>query len=258
MSTENPPMSNDVHTLSGAYALHALTPEEAEEFARHLAGCESCRIEVREFEEAAARMGAAEALVPPPALKDRLLAAIDRTPQQPPAPPAPEPAPQAPETSTPAARVTTLHPRRWLTWVATAAAAVVLIGIGVVGVRTLVGDQSPDLSTAASEVFAASDVQTATVRTANGGKLRVGVSPKLGEMAVDTRDLPELDGSHVYQIWAIHDGTMKSAAVLADPDAGAAMGLPAPETQVALTVEPKGGSKQPTTSPIVEVDPHAL
>src|SRR3954451_25468428 len=115
-------MSSDVHTLSGAYALDALTPEEGEEFAQHLAGCESCRIEVREFEEAAARMGAAEALVPPPALKDRLMAAIDRTPQIPPRPvehgvTAPAPVPSR----------SSGGPRRWLSWVAVAAAAVVLI-----------------------------------------------------------------------------------------------------------------------------------
>ena len=246
-------MSSDVHTLSGAYALHALTPEEAEEFARHLAGCESCRIEVREFEEAAARMGAAEALLPPPELKDRLLVAIDRTPQLP-----PRAVEGAGDLPAPVVAHRTVGPRRWLTWVAVAAAAVVLVGIGVVGVRTLVGDQTSELSTAASQVFSAPDVRTATVRTANGGKLRVGVSSKLDEMAVDTRDLPELDGSHVYQIWAIHDGTMRSAAILADPESGAAMGLPGPETQVALTVEPAGGSKQPTTNPIVAVDPHAL
>ena len=36
------------------------------------------------------------------------------------------------------------------------------------------------------------------------------------------------------------------------------MGLPAKGTQVAVTVEPKGGSEQPTTDPIVEVDPNAV
>jgi hypothetical protein len=253
-------MSTDVHTLSGAYALDALTAGEADEFSAHLDVCEACRTEVREFRQAAARMGAAEALVPSPGLRDRVLSAADRTPQLPP-PPARETSPADAGTG----RVTPLRgshratgPRRWLTWVATAAAAVVLVGSGVVGVRAVLGPDSAGLSTAATAVFTAEDVRTATVKTANGGKLRVGVSPKLDEMAVDTRNLPALDGGHVYQIWAVHDGTMKSAAVLTDLEAGAAMGLPAPATQVAVTVEPSGGSQQPTTAPIVQVDPHTV
>jgi anti-sigma factor RsiW len=255
-------MSTDVHTLSGAYALDALTPEEAEEFARHLDACESCRTEVREFRQAAARMGAAEALTPPAELRGRLLAIVDRTPQLPP-PPASASDPERPSSG--AARLPAGAPdqgkhgsRRWLTWVATAAAAVVLIGIGVVGIRSAFSPATPQLSAAASEVFTSSDVRTTTVKTANGGQLRVGVSTRLHEMAVDTRDLPALDGSHVYQIWTVRGDTMHNAAVLTDPEAGAAMGLPGPATRVAVTVEPKGGSKQPTTAPIVQVDPGAL
>jgi hypothetical protein len=253
-------MTTDVHTLSGAYALDAVTAEEADEFGAHLAVCESCRTEVREFHEAAARMGAAEALAPSPGLRDRVLAAVDRTPQIP-----PSPARAAAPGDTGSGRVTPLRestqatgPRRWLTWVATAAAAVVLAGAGVVGVRAVLEPDNGQLSSAATAVFTSGDVHTATVKTANGGKLRVGVSPRLDEMAVDTRDLPALDDGHVYQIWAVHDGFMKSAAVLTDPEAGAAMTLPAPATEVAVTVEPSGGSKQPTTAPIVQVDPHAV
>jgi anti-sigma factor RsiW len=254
-------MTSDVHTLSGAYALNALTPEEAEEFARHLAVCEACRTEVAEFQRATAQMGAAEALTPPADLKERILAAIDRTPQLPPRP-VQERSGQTQQRPAPArardASTDASGSRRWLTWVATAAAAVVLIGIGVVGVRSAFGPDTPRLSTAATQVFTASDVHTATVSTTNGGKLRVGVSPTLGKMAVDTRDLPALDSGHVYQIWAVRGDTMSSAAVLADPQEGAAMGLPAPRTDVAVTVEPAGGSRQPTTKPIVEVDPHQL
>ena len=41
-------MSTDLHTLSGAYALHALSSEEAEEFQKHLDACPACRQEVKE------------------------------------------------------------------------------------------------------------------------------------------------------------------------------------------------------------------
>jgi anti-sigma-K factor RskA len=242
-------MSTDVHTLSGAYALDALSPEEAAEFRRHLEGCQACCDEVRELRAAAALMGAAEATAPPPELRAKVLAAADRTPQMPPL-----------RSSRRRGGRPATH--RWTTWVASAAAAVVLVGGGAVGLRAALEDDptrpQPTLSAAALEVFDAPDARTATVLTVNGGKLKVGVSPSHGEMAVDTRGLPALDKRHVYQIWAVHGRRMVSAAVLADPTAGAAMALPPARTEVALTVEPRGGSKQPTTKPIAQVDPRAV
>ena len=77
-------MSTDLHTLSGAYAVDALSPEEAEEFRKHLDGCPACREEVRELREAAARMGASEAVTPPAHLKANIMLAADRLPQLPP------------------------------------------------------------------------------------------------------------------------------------------------------------------------------
>jgi anti-sigma-K factor RskA len=136
---------------------------------------------------------------------------------------------------------------------------VVLIAGGVIGLHELLDDSGSGLSPAPSQVFEAGDVKTATVDTSNGGELKVAVSPSRKEMAVDTRELPALDDEHIYQIWSVHpDGQMVSAAILGDPEGGAAMGLPAKGTQVAVTVEPKGGSEQPTTDPIVEVDPNAV
>jgi anti-sigma-K factor RskA len=237
-------MSTDVHTLSGAYALDALSPEEAAEFRRHLDGCQACRDEVRELQSAAARMGAAQASAPPPDLKARILAAADRTPQQP-----------------PAGVVTSIQkpaPRRWVAWVGAAAAAIVLITGGAVGIGMLSEEDGTNLAEGVVRVFEAEDARTATVETENGGKLTVGVSPARNEMAVDTSGLPELEEGQVYQLWAVQGEEMVSAAVLADPESGAAMGMPAKQTQVALTVEPEGGSDQPTSAPIVQVDPHEV
>lgn len=234
-------MSTDLHTLSGAYAIDALSQEEADEFRTHLSACQVCRDEVRELREAAAKMGASEALVPPPALRARVLEAASRQPQQPP-------------------RVRSLaeRKRRWQPRLLLAAAVAVVVAAVGVGVAVSQRPEQPPVSAAVSRVFNAPDAHQATVGTANGGKLTVATSPKLNEMAVDTDALPRLGKAQVYQIWAVHDGAMTSAAVLSNPDSGAAMEMPKPGTQVAITIEPAGGSAQPTTKPIVTVDPASV
>ena len=256
-------MSTDVHTLSGAYALNALGPEEAAEFRSHLDGCQACREEVRELQTAIARMGAAEAVAPPPDLKARILAAADRTRQEPPARPVtggtsgtsePTPIRNAGSRSTAAGEG---GRPRWVTWLAAAAATLVVAGGGAYGVQAMLDDEPP-LSQAATRVFEAQDAHTATVETTDGGQLTVAVSAGRKEMAVDTRELPPLDENSVYQLWSVRGDEMVSAAILSDPEIGAAMGMPDEETQVALTVEPAGGSEQPTTEPIVQVDPYEV
>ena len=77
-------------------------------------------------------------------------------------------------------------------------------------------------------------------------------------MAVDTRQLPPLASGKAYQIWSIHKGAMTSAAVLTSLEEGAAMEMPAAETQVAITIEPATGSEAPTTEPIIIVDPYSV
>jgi hypothetical protein len=92
------------------------------------------------------------------------------------------------------------------------------------------------------------------METTNGGKISVATSPGLNEMAVDTDELPKLDKEHVYQLWAIQDGTVSPVLVL-EPEKGAFMEMPGEGTEVAITIEPSGGSEQPTTDPIMQVAP---
>lgn len=231
----------ELHTLSGAYALDALSAEEAAAFRTHLDTCVACCEEVRELRAAAARMGASEAIVPPDHLKERVLEAADRTPQLPP-------------------KVTPIKAARsrgWMPKLLTAAAAVVLVAGAIFGIGQLQGDDTVPLAAGVSQVFEAPDAHTAEVKTAKG-VLRVATSPSKGEMAVDTRDLAPLDDQHVYQLWAIVDGAMTSAGLVEDKDEGAHMAMPAQGTQVAITVEPAGGSQEPTTDPIIQVDPSAV
>jgi anti-sigma-K factor RskA len=235
-------MSTDLHTLSGAYAVDALSPAEAEEFERHLEQCPACRDEVRELQEAAARMGASEAVRPPDALRARVLAAADTQAQLPP-------------------QVTPIEKarsRRWRPRLVGAAAAVILAVTGTfAALQSREPDRPPVAADPVSQVFDAPDAHTATVTTANGGRLKVATSDGRGQMAVETRGLPALNG-RTYQMWAIRNGRPTSVGTIDDLEAGKVMPIPTAGTTVAITIEPAGGSKQPTDDPIIEMDPEGV
>lgn len=246
--------SADVHTLSGAYALDALDAVEAAGFREHLAGCDACTQEVRELRAAAARMGAVETVRPPAELRARVLAAADRTPQLPP-PSSAEQGPVVAPLSRPERSATHRRRHRWER-LALAAAAVLLVGGGAVGLGQLFGHSDSGQGDPAQRVFQADDATKLDEPTMNGGALLVAVSPALHEMAVDTSELPELGGGRVYQLWTVDaDKTAVSVDVIESPGETAAMEIPPAGTTVALTIEPKGGSEQPTRAPIVAVQP---
>ncbi|MDQ3616937.1 MAG: anti-sigma factor [Actinomycetota bacterium] len=247
-------MSTDLHALSGAYALHALSPEEAHEFCEHFDACPACQQEVREMQAAAAQMGASEAVAPPAYLKMRVMSAVDMQSQLPP-------------------RVRQLVPKedrevasggrqerrpRWFPLLMAAAAAAVLIAVAGVGVSQLGDEPDSNLASEVTRVFSSDDASTKAISTSNGGKVRIATSPSLGEMAVDTDELPELSGDQVYQVWSITGSTTESAAVIKDSRTGAAMAMPSDDVEVAITIEPGGGSQQPTTEPIMSVVPSEI
>ena len=92
---------DDLHVLSGSYVLDALSEPERDSFERQLQHCPLCEDEVRGLREAAARLGLAKTLDPPPQMRTRVLAAAYRTRQLP--PPAGE-------------RIGLERRRAWVTW----------------------------------------------------------------------------------------------------------------------------------------------
>src|SRR4051812_31948404 len=104
-------MATDIHTLAGAYALDAVDDLERVAFDRHLVDCESCRAEIDELRETAARLADSTWSAPPPRLRTDVLAAIAQTRQV---------------STAPAIRRESSSRRR--RWTAAAAAAVVLAG----------------------------------------------------------------------------------------------------------------------------------
>ena len=76
-------------------------------------------------------------------------------------------------------------------------------------------------------------------------------SEELGEVILLTRDLPELAEDHTYQLWFIDaEGPVSGGALDVPPNGDLTLvteGDLAGVTTIALSVEPSGGSEQPTT-----------
>lgn len=241
-------MSSELHNLTGAYALNAVGPQEAAAFEQHLTECDPCAQEVRELRRAAAAMGASEAIEPPPHLKAAVLAAVDKLSQLP-----PRTHSSTVEPDSRFERKSEGHRR--VPRLLAAAAAVLVIAGGGFAVSQLSDEPESQLAAPVTQVFDAEDATSKTVTTSNGDKVKIATSESLGEMAVDTDELPELSRGQVYQLWSISGATTESAAVLDDPKTGAAMAMPSEGVAVAITIEPDGGSEQPTTEPIMRVVP---
>jgi hypothetical protein len=236
--------------------------------------------EAREFEDVAARLAlSAEPVQPPADLKAALFAKLADTPQLPAESPsdvqeAAESPTQAPSLATPpepsaepvAADATPAEERARRRWfqrpgaiLASAAAAVILFVAGAfVGVSLSGADSYQHQQAAAlASINAAPDVQRATSAVAGGGTATLVWSAQLGRSALIATDLPQLAGGKTYELWYIRDGAATPAGTMNATGAAATWRVLAGEMTagdtVGMTVEPGGGSKQPTTKPIVAI-----
>ncbi|WP_062433265.1 anti-sigma factor [Herbidospora daliensis] len=235
-------MNDEIHTLSGAYALNALPFRELGEFEGHLSRCETCSIEVRGLRETAARLGAAVAEAPPRALKSRVMAQIAEVRQEP---------PQIEEEEPPPAEVVVPLRRgkgRWALALAAVSAAAA-VSIGVIAVNEI---RSRDASIEETQsLLAAPDAVVRKVEMVGGGSATVVASESHGKVMF-TSELPALDPSKTYQLWTIGGERIRPAGLV---DGGgirtATVELPAGTDHFGVTVEPAGGSEQPTTEPVM-------
>lgn len=257
-------MSDDIHALSGAYAVDALDDIERAQFERHLAGCETCREEVASLQEASALL--AETTMTPPGadLRDRVLAQIATVRPLPPVVPVGTPAPDRPDTETAPTPASTTAPTsapgtRRLRTLLVAAAAVVAVGVGgtVVAQQPWSDDdtsQAPRLS-AVERIQQASDVQTFRHRFPDGAEAVLYRSASLNEAVVVTNDMGPAPEGKVFQAWLQHDDTMVSAGLMPEgPDNVVPLqGDPATADGFGITVEPAGGSVVPSETPVLVV-----
>lgn len=233
----------DLHLLTGAYALHALDDVERAAAERHLASCGDCAHEVGEFREATAFLAARVATPPPAELRARVLARVHETRQLP---------PMSTQRSLPR-----FSARRAL---AVAATAVVVAGGSALG--GVAWNANQDADQARQQAAAISSVLTDPGREQRDGTISVGGSATVvaaGDRAVfAASDLPAPPDGRTYQLWVIgggDPGRIRSAGLL-DLSAGTTQALVegvGAGDQIAVSVEPEGGSQQPTTTPVVAV-----
>ena len=217
-----------IDELLGAYALDALPEEERREVDEHLAACEL-------HAEAAALRAAANALAltppaidPDPALRSRILSAI--TGDEAAAPP-----------PSPLRAVVRPLPRITLPYALAAALAIVAGGLLAWNIVLQAEDDGPAVQFL---VFAG-----------ESGTGTLVVLEDRDQVVLILDDLPLLGADQDYQVWAIVDGAAESLGVVDARGGGrvtVALGADLADlAAVAVSVEPAGGSEQPTTTPIL-------
>lgn len=252
---------DELHDLAAPYALDALDGADQERFEAHLATCPACRAEVDDLREIAVGLSEGLELAPPPALRERLLEQVAAE-AAPTAPAADDAAPgeastvrSLDERRTPQHRTgpdragRTGGARRW--WLA--AAAAVVVGAGAWGAVEVLGQGDP-----ADRIVQAQDARTYEADTPDG---QVSVVASADEDAAVLRlpgGLAAPPAGQVYQAWWVGaDGSARSAGLIAEDvvEDGQALleGGFAGAAAVGLTVEPAGGSQQPTSEPFAVV-----
>ena len=218
-------MNSDDHSLVGAYVTDALDEQERADFEEHLAVCPSCAEEVWNYHETLAEL--ATGLAVPPAAEVTAAVLGDAVKS---------------------------HRRRVWPWLGAVAAAVAIFAAGA-----LVGRQSAPEFTDAQIVALASapDAQLVPVDMM-GTRGAVVKSQTMGEAAFLASDLPTPAKGMCYQIWKVAPDGTKSSAGLVVPDSSGHVAVLLDTSGAAssyvITMEPPGGSKEPTGEMVGQAD----
>jgi anti-sigma-K factor RskA len=225
-----------VDELIYGQALYALSTDEEEQVALHVAECERCRRRLREAEALAASLAyAVPSTDPPPDLRDRVLASVEPVVDAAPAP------------AEPASGTVTAAPRRqrprFAWWPRLSAVVVPALGVAVVALAIWGVSQQNRVSSLESSLQHAQVTRVGSLGSAvtkAGGKTTLFAS---------IRSAP---AGKTYEAWVMRGKVAIPAGIFAG---GGTLQLTLthaarPGDVIAITVEPAGGTKQPTTTPI--------
>ncbi len=280
------------HDNVGAYVADALDDREREEFESHMASCEVCEREVRDFAETFAELTFATQLTPPADLRESVLSAIAKVRPLPPLPV--EQADVAPADAGRPVVVGSAHPRRALEVVpeaddedggleqpaavtrldevrarrlrrvlsfAVAAAMVIAVALGV-SVVNLNQDakRQQQVAGAQADVLAAPDAKVYPVRMQDGSQASYVVSKSLNRALFVGANVAGLPADEVYQLWTTADSsTYRSAGTFAGTGTQQILidGNVADTRALAITVEPSNGGRGSTAPTKTATQPFA-
>lgn len=273
-------MVTDLHSLAHSYVVGALSTDEAQAFERHLVECAECSADVVDIRAVTSALSTTVATTPPPRLRQTVLTRIAETPQE-----AHQAAPAGSSSSRVEAAVEPPRPtestvvplrsgprRRLATSLLTAAAVVAAIGFGGWAYQAsqdadrsqVVADRARDAAAKArderdrlADVLSADDVRTVSGRFPDTNHTgTVVMSQTRGAAMFVANGLPALPDGKVYEAWTIN-GQPKAAGTFTPEGEDSVLELPRSTFEAssfAITVEPAGGSPQPTTDPIFAVE----
>jgi anti-sigma-K factor RskA len=212
---------------AGAYVLGAMPAREREQFESHLATCATCQADVDELRPAAEALPmASPPMLPPPALKDRIMAEVERE--------AALLAQAGPAADRPAAARERRRFRLSLGW-RLAPVAALLIVVAVLAVSSLGGGTR---------------TYTADVN-ASGATAHVKVDDDRATLVAE--NLPAPPGGKVYEVWLMPKGSdvPEPTSVLFKPRGDGSVEAKLPGSmanvgQVLVTDEPANGTAKPT------------
>jgi len=264
-------MHEELNELLSLYALGALDGDDLQRVEEHLAaGCNECADELASFDFVQSRLAWAAAPATPPAgLRSRVLEVVGE--RSAPLPFRPKPRPE---------------PRRWTTGaIAAVAALAAAAAFAVVFLTWALLDASRQLDASVRQLADArekdrqqqqqiekqnqllgivNDPEVRFTRLSTTGAPEPGIDvlwqPKQKRGLLYARGLPKVEPNKSYELWLIAGATPVPAVVFNTDAAGNAVveinEIPDASTpqKFAITVEPAGGSKAPTTKPILVGD----
>ena len=230
---------NETHVLDllPAYAVGSLDTDETRQVEEHLLSCWVCRNESGAFQMVAAELGvAAPAAAPSPDLKDRLMQRVHSINTA-----------RAPEPAVSHLPVRPFWERLLPAW--GLASLVLIIGLAASGLILWQRVNQLEFATAPGGMRAVPLSATDAAPDATGFVL-ISADGEDGALVVD--GLPPLGSSQEYQLWLVRDGQRTSGAVFStDENSYGGTRIRAPlslleYSSVGITIEPAGGSEQPT------------
>ncbi len=236
--------------LMGAYALDALPDEEMAAMRAHLATCPEHSAAAAELRAVAMTLGeTTDEMAPPPGLRARIAAAVGESEPASGTTVIDRPVDIRPHTETrqSSRRFGGFSAQAWGAIAAVLAIAVAGLLAWNMALRN--GDSGSDARVQA----------VTTLQVESGAAAGHVVVFDDGTATVVGNAMPRLDTTHAYQLWSLDELGQPTSLGLLEYDergeANATVTLDSDSaTQIAITIEPAGGSKAPTSAPIAVAD----